>query len=179
MPHRSPQLCGKKHSEQQKNPECSFSGRGVRTHDLRLPRRDYYRSTTTRSMYYIAFFHIFILLFRALEQVLLSISSKHSFPLEILLVFYFSFSLFPCSFPLFVFFPLPFLGFRFIFLSCVSCSWFSFSLVFQPLSFSFVSFSLFHLLSFCVCLLPPPATSPPHPTRLPYTSPPHAGGRTG
>ena len=83
------------------------------------------------------------------------------YPRSILFPLRFSLSsIFPfvCSlvhFPFFVFFPLPFLGFRFIFLSCVSCSWFSFSLVFQPLSFSFVSFSLFLLLSFCVCLLPP------------------------
>ena len=86
------------------------------------------------------------------------------YPRSILFPLRFSLSsIFPflCSlvhFPFFVFFPLPFLGFRFIFLSCVSCSWFSFSLVFQrsALSFSFVSFSLFLLLSFCVCLLPLP-----------------------
>ena len=92
------------------------------------------------------------------------------YPRSILFPLRFSLSsIFPflCSlvhFPFFVFFPLPFLGFRFIFLSCVSCSWFSFSLVFQPLSFSFVSFSLFHLLSFCVCLLPLPPCHIPTPS---------------
>ena len=98
------------------------------------------RPRTTRSICHRAVFHILILLFRALEQVLLSISSKHSFPLEILLVFYFSFSLFPCSFPLFCVFPFAF-------------SWFSFYFPFLCFLFLVFLFSCLSAVVFLFCFL--------------------------
>ena len=97
------------------------------------------------------------------------------YPLSILFPLRFSLSsVFPflCSlvcFPFFVFSPLPFLGFHFIFLSCVSCSWFSFSRVLRVVFLFCFSFSLFLLLSFCVCLLnatPCHIPTPPHQATL-------------
>ena len=169
MPHRSPQLCGKKHSEQQKNPECSHSGGFEPTiSDLAAgitaarPRHDPYSIVrfftysyccSERSSRYCCRYPRSILF-----PLRFSLSSIFPFLCSLVHFPFLCFSL--CLFLVFVLFSFllvfPVLGFPFL-LSFSRCL----SLLFP---FLFFFFSLF----VCVYYPPPPATSPPHPTRLPY-----------